>query len=175
MRQNPVMLVSADSLAAFAQNVKLPMGLVLDEVEVKAAGISFDGDASLLEPAQVIARISPESLTTFVAAQLPPIVQRVEIGFKEGLIVARVVVKLVVEVTATARLLPEIQDKKSLTLKLVDFEGPAIARGFLEKQIADRNPVFESASVPFPLDLDDVQVNESLEIYAHANLPVLKG
>lgn len=169
------MQVSASSLAAFAQDVLLPMGLVVDEVELKALGLSYDTTLSMGQPAQAKVRISAQSLQDFVVSQLPPIVQKLNIKFQDGKILATATVRLVLEVTATAHLLPQIVDGKTLMLKMVDFEGPGIARGLLEKQIEERNPIFDTSTLPFPLELQEVTIGEMLELSALVNTPTLQS
>lgn len=156
--------IKSKAVAAFAQDVELPMGLILDEVEIRAKNVAWEDSLSLTTPAEALVRVSEASLQTFVASQLPPIVQNLQVRFVNGLILATASMKVVFEVSATAHLVPEIINGQSIHLKLVKFEGPSVARNMLESQIDQRNPVFEASSLPMTINLDRVTVGEMLEI-----------
>lgn len=147
-----------------AHDITLPMGLTVDEVEIRAADLSWNTKLSLNEPAIAIVRLSASHLESFVAAQLPPMVQKLQLKFADGLIHATASVKIVFEVTATAYLKPEIEDGKTLSLKVVGFDGPSVARGMLEQQVDQRNPIFDASSLPFKIELESVNVAEMLTL-----------
>ncbi|MCC6686576.1 MAG: LmeA family phospholipid-binding protein [Fimbriimonadaceae bacterium] len=156
--------IKSRAVAAFAQDVELPMGLILDEVEIRAKNVAWKDGLSLANPAEALVRISEARLQAFAASQLPPMVHNLQVRFCEGLILATASVRVVFEVSATAHLALEIVNSQSLHLKLVSFEGPSVARSILENQIAQRNPVFEATSLPMPITLDRVAVGEMLEL-----------
>ena len=166
---------SLSSLAAFALDLRLPIGLTLDEVELQTGEAKFVDKALILpEPGHVVVRISPESLQSFITPQLPGMIRYLKIVLKDGLIHATATAKLVVEVTATAMLKPEIVGGEELHLKVVDFEGPSIARGIMEKQLEQQNPVFRTSDVPFPIELKSVEVLGNLIIEGTWNLPLFE-
>ncbi len=156
--------IKSSAVAAFAQDVELPMGLILDEVEIRAKNVAWEDGFSLANPAEALVRISEARLQAFVASQLPPMVYNLQVRYAEGLILATASLRFVFEVKATAHLAPEIIDSQSLHLNLVKFDGPSIARSILESQIVQRNPVFEASSLPMSITLDRVAVGEMLEL-----------
>lgn len=160
------------SLAAFAQELELPIGLVLTEVEVQTGPALFeDMKFEVVDPGNVTVRVSPDSLQAFIATKLPPMIRDLKISLKNGLIHATATAKVVVEVTATAMLRPVIFEEKELRLEVVDFEGPGVARGIMEKQIENQNPVFKTADLPFPLLLNRVEVSDQLIVEGTWSLP----
>ncbi len=163
--------IKLTSLAAFAQELTIPIGLTLTEVEVQTGAATFvDGNLKLAEPGRVTVRISASALTAFVASQLPPMIRNLQIEFRDGLMRAAATAKVVVEVSATAVLKPVVVDGKELHLQVADFEGPGVARGIMEKQLENQNPVFKASDVPFPLILEKVSVTEFLEIEGTWNI-----
>lgn len=166
--------VRVSNLAALAHNLVLPIGLTLDEVEIyiDEPGATFaEGALKLDSPGRVRVSISPESLQAFIATQLPPIVQNPRIVFQDGLLRATASVRVLVEVSATAILKPVIVTCTELHLELIDFEGPTVARGILEKQIEGQNPVFKASELPIPFSLTGVEVTESLILHGEWNAP----
>lgn len=165
-------IVSLASLAALGHDLTLPIGLNLDEIEVHAERLTFENGAlKLSEAAKVSVRVSEASLEAFVVNQLPPLLRDPRVRFEGGLLLVTATVKVLVDITATARLRMVLHGEDELHLELVDVDKPGPVHGIVEKQIENLNPVFKTADVPIPLALEEVRVTDRLELLGRFRLP----
>lgn len=156
-------------LAVLGHGLKLPNGMVIDEVEIQADRLAIvDQKPKFETPATTIVRISPESLQTFIASQLPAMVRDPQVRFQDGKILVSASVKVLVEISATATLSLVIQDQKKLLVELIDVDKPGPVRGILENQLDAVNPVFDAKDLPLDLKLERVAIGENIEIFATA-------
>lgn len=164
--------VQLQSLALLGHQLRLPMGLVIDEVEVHADGLTLEGmRPAVAHPAKATVRLSAASLQEFIAPQLPAMVQGLQVRLERGLILATTTVKLLVEVRSTAELRPRLVEGKELHLEVVGYDGPGVARVVLDKQIEAQNPVFRVSDLPFPAELLAVRIESMLEMDLTLSLP----
>lgn len=148
------------SLTLRAKGLELPNGLVLDSVEVDSGPATFDteaGGVALGQPAALVARLGPASLQRFLAGRLPAAVRDVAVAFQAGEIGVLARAQMIVSVQVAIRLALRLESASQVHVAVLDVE-PGLARALVEEEVAKANPVFDAAELPFPTQLESVEV-----------------
>ncbi|MBV6459649.1 MAG: hypothetical protein HONBIEJF_02800 [Fimbriimonadaceae bacterium] len=152
-----------DKLTAKLDGFTLPMGLTVDEgwIEAVGANVSADGQWSVSSPASVRLRISPLAVADYLNRTSPGGLRQVQVAIDNGLMVIDGKIRLLLEISATARCSLEIRDSKELhvVLESVDVGGVG-AKGLVESQIAKVNPLFDVRDLPISVTLTNVDIRD---------------
>lgn len=148
-------------LAARFLNVRLPMGLVLDEVLVEGEGLRLEGEPlqiTLEAPGQMTVRVSAASLSAFLNEKKPGGLSgfRTEIG--GGLLQIEARAPLL-PFTATAHCRLEIVEGRELHVRLERLAsiGGSGAATMVQRQLDGLNPIVDLAEFPVQATLESVE------------------
>lgn len=149
-----------EQLHATASNIRLSNGLVVDSVDLEASHVRFDENGASYEGfARAVARLSPESVEGFLAAQVPQMVQNVRVAFEGDQIVVRATASLMLTVEVTIRIGLEIQDDTRLAAVVQSVE-PGLARRLIEDEIAKVNPLLDASDLPVSVEFESIVIAE---------------
>ena len=149
-----------ESLAARAEAVVLPNGLVLDEVvltsgpaeaQVKPFSLSLD------LPGKFEVTVTDESLAAFLEKQAPPGVSRFAVSSQEGKVRVEATAKAALGARVAAECSLRIQDGRRLFVDLGAVSIP-FAHGLIEQQIAKINPIMDVEEFPGTILLAGVTI-----------------
>lgn len=157
------MQIDAKSLRATLTAVKLPVGLVLDEVEITTGPGKIrtkPWELNLDQAGAVTVRVSEGSVERFLLQKAPGGFGDIRVKLLSGRVLVDASIKVVfmdVSVKAICRLV--VQDRQRLVVQLVsaDMMGMAPER-MIQNQIDSINPLLDVADLPIPLELDSVEV-----------------
>ncbi|MGE0000814.1 MAG: hypothetical protein AB7F50_00255 [Fimbriimonadaceae bacterium] len=149
-----------EHLHATATNIRLANGLVVDSAVLEASDVGFDEDGARYEGfARAVARLSPQSVEKFLAAQVPPMVQNVSVAFVGDQIVVRATATLMLTVDVTIKIGLEIQDDTRLAAVVHSVE-PGIARKLIEDELVKVNPLLDASDLPIPVEFESIDITE---------------
>lgn len=151
------------SLGALLTGVETPIGLILDEVEIAGEGLEVDGEPFALrlpQPASLRVRVGEASLARFLDGKAPGGLKnfRVSLAEDEVRVKATATVLFPIEVAATCVLRIEEGRRLCVDLKRMDSVGGAGIAAIVQRQLAAINPVFDAASLPFPVEIRTVEI-----------------
>lgn len=159
--------ISAGSVAAFIQGLTLPMGLVVDEVEIQAKDayiIPQPFKLDLAAPAELTARISAASVADFLSKKAPGNLKNFEVSIRSGSMDVSATAKILFEVTVKATCHLEIRNEgKELHVVLDDVDVLGVgARTLVQQQIDAINPIVTTADLPLEATLREVTLDGGL-------------
>ncbi len=158
--------VHVESLAALFRNLRLPVGLVVDEVRLEGDGLALNTPKSsvgLDRPGRVVATISEHRLAEFLNLKAPGGLRGFAVRAEGGELTVTAQAPMLIPVKATAQCSLEIVDGKRLNVVLKDVEVLGLgARGLVEAQLDKLNPVFDAAELPLDVTLTRVEVEGGL-------------
>jgi hypothetical protein len=168
------MQIDAKSLRATLTAVKLPVGLVLDEVEISTGPGNIRSkpwELNLEQGGEAVVRVSERSVERFLLQKAPGGLTDIRVKLLTGRALVDASLKVMfmsVQVKAVCRL--AVQDRKRLVVELVsaDVMGMAPDR-MLQNQIDSINPLLDAADLPLDLEIESVEV-EAGWIVARGNL-----
>ncbi|MBS1714884.1 MAG: hypothetical protein JST30_11175 [Armatimonadetes bacterium] len=151
-----------ESLAARAESVTLPNGLVLDEVvltSARAAATMKPFGLTLDEPGKFEVTVSDGSLAAFLEGQAPAGVSRFSVRSEAGTIKIEASAKAAfgARVAAVCRL--RIENGRRLYVDLESVSLP-FAHGLIEQQIAKINPIIDVEEFPGTFCLKGVDAQD---------------
>lgn len=150
-----------DKLSAKLDALTLPIGLTIDEGWIDAVDVhvSEAGHWQLSSPARARLRISPLAIADYLNRTSPGGLRQVEVSVLDERLIIEGKIRLLLEVSATARCKLEIRDGAELHVALdgVDVGGVG-ARGLVEGQIAKVNPILSVKDLPFSIVLSSVSI-----------------
>jgi len=154
--------VEIENLDLQAQNVLLPMGLRVSTIAVKGQSAVIDLSAKALVGGSVtlVATVTEQPLAEFVQSKVPPQVKDVQVYLGDGLIKlsAKAVILLPISFTAYCKL--EIVNETELHLRLVDVQPGGPVLSFLEKEVAEMNPILSASDLPVAVKLTGVTIED---------------
>ncbi|MDX2065631.1 MAG: DUF2993 domain-containing protein [Fimbriimonadaceae bacterium] len=159
--------VSVGGILATLSHVRLPMGLVLDSVEIRGSGLRVQTepfDAQLPEPARVIVTVSESALAAFLEKSGAAGLHSFRVEIADGRIVVHATKTVLIELRAKAVARLAIADGKALNIELesVELLGGAGLTNLVRQQVAGLNPIFDAAELPFPLTLESVEATDGV-------------
>lgn len=160
--------VTVAGFQAVFHNVRLPFGLVIQEVKLSAADTLVDKDPWRLElsqPGTISAKVVAEDLQEFLEREAPGGLHDFKISLSEGKVNVEASIRMIVEIRASAICSLEIVDGRKLMVKLetVDVLGVG-AKSLVENQLAKINPVLDVEEVPLNIQLQSVEIAEGAVI-----------
>lgn len=156
--------LSAQRLALTLDGLRLPMGLVVDEVRLEAGEFAFDIEERALtlpSPGTLVARVGEASIVTLLESKAPSGLEGFEVKLDGGFIHATAVARVIIPIRGSARCALRIDEGARLMLDVEDLDVPAVGRGLVESQLAGLNPIFDVSDLPIPARarLESVSVN----------------
>jgi hypothetical protein len=157
--------LSAKALRLDLSGLVLPAGLTVDEAWLEAADLEVDldsGSVALPAPGMMAARVSEASLTAFLERKAPPGLDGFEVRLANGFIHAAAVARVIIPIRGAAKCSLRIEDQTRLVLDVVELDVPSAARGLVEGQLENLNPVFDAGQLRLPVRvlLEDVAVRD---------------
>lgn len=128
------------------------MGLVVDVVRISgdAASLATDPlELALQDWGAIEAEVTANDLAAFLTAQAPSSLKDFEVALANGFIDVTATAKVIVELRATAKCYLSIRGGgKQLFVELDSVDGLAMARGMIQGQLDQINPVLDAAQLP---------------------------
>lgn len=157
------MKLSAGHAELRLAGVALDNGLIVDEVLVETGDVSYEADRrTFVLPGQatVSARISAESILRFVRENPPEAVQDLQVALQDGLVrvSARMQGLLPLGVEAVGRL--EIGEGTQIAFRptSVRVAGMGAPDALVERVLQSVNPLLDASALPFPVQIQRVDV-----------------
>ncbi|HVL37858.1 MAG TPA: LmeA family phospholipid-binding protein [Fimbriimonadaceae bacterium] len=169
--------VGIGSWDATVRKLATPMGLVVDEVRLRASAetaITTKPFAVTLEkPATLEARISEQGLAAFLNAQSPGGLKDFQVQLSDGKVTASASARMLIEIRATAVCTLKIVDGRQIWVELQQVEvfGGINAKGLVEGQLEKVNPVLDVSDLPLRVILTGVAIDSGYVIVYGEALP----
>lgn len=170
-------LVVVGSLGALLTGVELPIGLVLDVVEVAGEGLEIDGEPfaiRLAQPGSIRVRVGEAGLAQFLSAKAPGGLKNFRVTLTDGEIRVRATATILfpIEVAANCVLRIEEGSRLYVDLKRMDSVGGAGIAAIVQRQLDSINPIFDVSDLPLAVELQTVEIAEGiLELTGAASPP----
>lgn len=156
--------VNLETLALLASEVTLPMGLVLDEVEIQVgkADATIKPFAIQLEkPADLTVRLSAGNIAAFLEKEAPGGLKDFRVTVGGGLLNVEATGRLIVEIRVTAVCKLRVVDRSKLFVDLQSVSVP-MAYNIVEQQLAKINPILDLNDVAPSVKIDTVSADEGV-------------
>ncbi len=165
--------LTLDRLHAEVNGLTLHFGLRLEHIVIEAQAATVDIKTGALElgaEGRLTAEILPEGVTSLLEARSKGMLRDVVVRMPDGEIEIEATAKVVFEVRATLTCRLRVVEGRQVFVDLVDLSVP-VARGLVEGQLEQLNPVFDVADLPLALELTRVAV-EGGRIAIEGRVPV---
>lgn len=159
-----------ESLEATFRGVRLPVGLIVDELRIEGAHseCTFEPFRIHLDrPGDLEVTLSEESVATFLNEQAPGGLRDFSVKLSAGKVVVQATAKVILEIRATAVCTLRIVEGKCIYVDLesVDALGGA-AKGMVENQLSKINPILDARQFPLDAVLNRIEILDGrLTIY----------
>ncbi|MCC7435093.1 MAG: LmeA family phospholipid-binding protein [Methanoregulaceae archaeon] len=161
--------VSVGTLSATLKRVRLPMGLLVQEVVIDAADATVSSEplnVTLADWGTITATVAADDLAAFLNNEAPGGLRDFAVVIESGSVKVSATAKVIVELRATAVCTLVIREGKQLFVQLDEVEGLAMAKGMIQGQLEQINPVLDVGDLPFDIVLEKV-VAQSQAITLH--------
>lgn len=153
------------SVRAVFDNVVLPFGLVLDQVELLGENGTLETSPIRLampEPARAQVLVSAISLEEYLNVKAPGGLRDFKVALREGTIEVQATARVIVELRATATCTLRIEEETKLFVDLVkvDVLGGS-AKNLVQGQLDKINPILDVNELPVSIRLKDVAITET--------------
>jgi len=160
--------VQVGSVTASFCNVRLPIGLVLDRIEIEGQDAELHTDPlhlELPEPGNVRVFVGAESLEKYLNEQAPGGLRDFQVRLVPGAIEVQATARVIVELRATATCKLRIEHGRELHVELmsVDVLGGS-AKSLVESQLDKINPILDAREYPVQLELHSVEITSEAVI-----------
>lgn len=149
-------------MSAQILNLELPFGLVVDSFRLSASGGSAETkpfSLSLSESALVEATVSQGSLLNFLTRESPGNVRMEALHITPKGIVVTASIRVLIELKGNALCQLRIEDRKRIIVVLEEVDVMGVgAKGLVQNQIDQINPVLDAADLPFNIELTEVEL-----------------
>ena len=142
---------AAEDLFFSVRGLRLPIGLVLDEVEVTGSGVTVETEpfsVKLGAGACAKVRVSCDSIRDFLTSRDLGGLREIAVAAENGLLKVSGTAVVLIPIRASAYCSLEVRDGRMLDIVLQSAD-PAPARTLIERQLSGINPVLD-LSVSFP-------------------------
>lgn len=148
-----------ERLTIKADRLKLPTGLVIDDLTISGRDISFipSTSVSLMQPAEAIVIIRQESLRQYLEALAPGGLSGFEVNAGSGIITVSALARIVISIRATALCKLDVSTDKTISV-VIESVDPPPARHLVERQVAQINPIVDLTTLPYDLRIVAVQI-----------------
>jgi hypothetical protein len=157
--------VDVGHLAARLLSLKLPMGLVLDEVIIQGSDLQIGRDPFKVEMPEVGSlevRLSEKSLADFLNQRAPGGLSGFEVKFAAGQIHVRAKASMIISLSVGAVCSLRIEDETNLIVDLVRMEsiGGTGAHNLVQKQLDSINPIVRAKDFPVDVTFSSVEIGD---------------
>ncbi|HMS55402.1 MAG TPA: LmeA family phospholipid-binding protein [Fimbriimonadaceae bacterium] len=158
--------VQVGQIQAVFKSVRLPFGLLVDEMHVEGADLLVTTEpvgVKLPSAGNVIARVGEASLNEFLRLKVPKEVRDPVASIADGQIIVEATVRMIVELRAVARCSLQIKGGKQLHVVLDTVEVAGLgAKSLVQGQLDQINPVLDAAEMPLPMTLEQANILEGM-------------
>lgn len=167
--------LDVEALTATFSKVRLPLGLLIDEIAVDGgpARCTFDPFRIHLErPGDLRATISESSVAAFLDEQAPGGLRDFTVRFHGGKVTVQATAKVIIDIRATTVCTLRIVEGKCIyvDLETIDAIGGGAARGMVESQLAKINPIVDARQFPLDVVLTKLEMGDGrLTIFGTAS------
>lgn len=155
--------ISAHQVSALLLGLKLPMGLMVDEVQLDAPSVTVEKEpfsASSPQDPKVTAIISSTSLEAFLEKQAPGGLRNFKVKIDDKIRISASV-RMIIEIKANIVCHLEIVDGSKLIVVLDDVGIVGVgAKNLVQQQIDKVNPLLDTSTLPIHVTLDNVELSE---------------
>jgi hypothetical protein len=167
--------VHVGAFEAVFRQVRLPMGLVVDEVRLAAVKGLLDKDPfqiHLEKPGTLLVRVLEKDLEAFLEKEAPGGLRDFEVSAKDGRINVCGTLKMIFDLRAAAICTLRIVNQRRLFVDLesVDVMGVG-AKSLVEAQLEKINPVLDVEELPFEVLLDSVTIEPGVIVLTGTAMP----
>jgi hypothetical protein len=155
--------VSFSGLDATLREVRLPMGLIVDEVVLAMAQTDvFDDPWKLVasSPGRIRAVIGEGSIQAFLEAKAPAGLSNFEVTIADGVVYVKASARVVIEIRAMATCRLEVEDGTRLNVKLAALDPGGPLKGMVEGKLEELNPLFDASQLPLPCTIESVDARD---------------
>jgi hypothetical protein len=164
---------------AIFKDIKLPMGLRVDEIRLNLEHARIRHDPMRIEldkPAGVQARITEANLAAFLEEQAPGGLRSFEVELANGTIRASATAQVVIPIRGMAICTLEVKNEAQLFVRLESISPPVgIARNMFEAQLEKINPVLDVQELPLKVRLLGTQIDNGLLVLRAEAMPPQAG
>lgn len=154
--------VRVGETTAVFQRVELPFGLTLREVRLLGRELVVLPEAPYLQapgPVPFEVEIADTDLAAFLERRAPGGLRDFFVQIPEGEVHVHATARMLIEIRAAAVCTLRIHEGRQLFVDLVKVDVLGVAaRGMVQSQLDQINPVFDVDSVPFPVVLTTVEM-----------------
>lgn len=154
------------SLNATFEDVRLPFGLVVRRASVRGANVDLSThpvSVQLAEPATFGADVDEAAIEAFLTARAPGGLKGFKVRLADGHIHVEAVLKVLIEVKASAVCRLVIHERRQLVVELESADVLSVgAKTLIQSQIDNVNPIFDVAQLPVPATLEAVTVGDGV-------------
>jgi len=163
----PNQRVAIGNLRATLTSVKLPMGLVLDSVEVVGDALTLDSEPMGLQmpkPGDVTVTLSDSHLAAYLEQTNPGGLHSFLVGVRDGLIEVHATKTVIIDIRAKALARLVIVDGRQLHIQLESVEvlGGGGLTNVVRQQVEAMNPLFDASELPVDLVLESVEASDGV-------------
>ncbi len=154
--------LSVDALTATFEGVTLPIGLTVQSLTVKGKGVELAShplSIQVAEPATFEALVDEAAIIAFLTSKAPGGLKEFEVKLADGKVHVKAVMKIIVELRASAECHLAIKDGRQLMVELDSADVLSVgAKSLIKGQIDNVNPIFDVAQLPVPATLESVAI-----------------
>ncbi len=156
--------VDVEEFSAHFRNLRLPMGLNVDDVRISGRSLRLQSDPFSVEAPEagiLEVFVSEASLAAFLDEKAPAGLKRFSVSGRNGKLHVHAVKKVIVDLQATAVCTLRLEQNRKLFVQIetVDVAGAGI-KHLIEAQLEKINPVIDVADFPLPATLESVAVEQ---------------
>lgn len=153
-----------ESLEAIFRGVRLPVGLVLDELRIEGARAECTFEPfriHLDRPGNLEVTLTEASIAGFLNEQAPGGLRDFSVKLSAGKVVVQATARVIIEIRATAVCTLRIVEGKCIYVDLesVDALGGA-AKGMVENQLSKINPILDARQFPLDAMLNRIEISD---------------
>ncbi|MHB8637873.1 MAG: LmeA family phospholipid-binding protein [Fimbriimonadaceae bacterium] len=157
---------AVDAFTAKFEGVHLPVGLTVQSITLSGTGVEITShpiNVSVTSPAKFEANVDEASIVAFLTKKAPGGLKEFEVSLKDGQVQVNAVLKILVELRASAICRLVIKHGKQLMVELDSADVLAVgAKSLIKGQIDQLNPIFDVAELPLPALLETVTIEDGL-------------
>lgn len=161
--------VSVSGLDATLRDVRLPMGLVVDEVLLNLGRADLHDDPWKLtadQPGRIRATIGEHSIQSFLESRAPAGLSNFEVTIADGVVYVKASARVVIEIRAMATCRLEVAEGVRLNVKLVALDPGGPIKGMVEGKIEELNPLLDASQLPLPCRIESVEARDGRIVLA---------
>lgn len=157
---------SADALSLAVHGFVLPVGLRVDDLRIEAHGPSASHAEgafvwSATQPVSIVANVHEGSIAAFIEHKAGGTVTGVTVSARDETLAIDATARVIIPVRAAAICRLVVQEGRRLVVELVDV-SLAPARGVIEAQLEQINPILDVADLPFDAEILSAEAQDGV-------------